>query len=105
MLDNKQKHCSEDFSEDINIICEKLGIEIKNNSIPLKEEKTTAVDNALLNKKTKIKDDIETITKKEKEDVETCEKATQTISEYDNDDDTDDEQEMYRQYLLTQKNN
>ena len=105
MLDDKQKHSSEDLSEDINIICEKLGIEIKNKSIPLKEEKTTAADNVLLSKKTKIKDDIEIITKKEKKDVETCEKATQTNNEYDNDNDSDSEQEIYRQYLLTQKYN
>ena len=104
MLDDKQKHSSEDLSEDINIICEKLGIEIKNKSIPLKEEKTTAADNIFLSKKTKIKDDIE-INKKEEKDVETCDKATQTINEYDNDNDSDSEQEIYRQYLLTQKYN
>ena len=105
MLNDNQKNFSEDFSEEDISICDKLGIEIKikNNSIPLNEEKTTAAENILLNKKTKIKNDIETVSEKEKKDVETCEKGTQTINEYDND--SDSEQEFYRQYLLKQKNN
>ena len=104
MLDYNEKNASEDISDgDINLLCEKIGIEIKNNSIPLKEEKTTAVENILLSKKYKIKNDIEITTKKEKISVKTCEKETQTINEYDSD--TDSEQELYRQYLLTQKNN
>ena len=104
MLNYNEDKASENLSDaDINLLCDKIGIEIKNSSIPLKEEKTTAVENILLSKKYKIKNDIEITTKKEKIGVKTCEKETQTVNEYDSD--SDSEQELYRQYLLTQKNN
>lgn len=98
MFNKEQNNSSEDFSEgSINLFYK----EYRRDIIPLKEEKTTAADKVLLSKKHKNKNNKEAESKKEEIVANSCEKATQTINEYDND--SDSEQELYRQYLLTQK--